>query len=430
MAYYKHIANLIARHRRNDLNDQEKEELEAWRNLNNDNQLLFNRLNDSDHVLQKLGELHSVDPNEEWGIIRQMFPRNRRKRTVTVLKYAAVITVLLTGGIIAVSLLKPATGIKTANKKSGQHELNNGKQPDVHRVELKLADGRIVYLDSSVSGHIALQYNSVIYKRGDRISYDWSTGNGHREIEYNTVSTPRARTFAVELPDGSKAWLNATSSITYPTAFTGPERAVQITGEVYFEVNPDAVSLQNGGKKKPFVVVAGPPSGNGNGARIEVTGTHFNVNAYAEELAIKTTLFEGKVKVVNRQSSIVNKQPATGTNKADGASDKQEQFVVLTPGQQAQVNSEGRVEVIKYADIQEVMAWHKGKFVFNDTDVKKIMQQISRMYDYEIVYDGPVGGHYTFTASRQKSITDILEYLEMAGGIHFDIEGKKIIVSP
>jgi ferric-dicitrate binding protein FerR (iron transport regulator) len=410
LATYKHIAKLIVKHRRNTLNEQEKEELEKWRNLSNDNQLLFSRLNDTDYVSERLEELYSVDVDEEWGKIRQMFPPTGKQRVLKVLKYAAMVAGVFFIGATVFYLIR-----KNSNKPSAvaQNQLHNGSLPDQHRVQLKLADGRIVYLDSSVSGHIALQYKSVIYKNGDVLRYEWSTGDAKPQMEYNTVSTPRTRTFAVELPDGSKAWLNASSSITYPTAFTGGDRKVQITGEVYFEVNPHPVFFNHGEKQVPFIVSVNPPPGRkGNGARIEVMGTHFNVNAYAEEPAIKTTLLEGKVKVTNGQSAISNLQSA-----------------ILAPGQQAQVNDDGRLEVIKYADVQETMAWHRDMFVFNDAHIKQIMQQIARKYDYDIVYKEPVDGHFTFEISRQSDIDKVLQTLELMGGIHFKIEDKKIIVS-
>ena len=414
MATYKHIAKLIVKHRKNTLSEQEKEELETWRNLSIDNQLLFNRLNDKEYVSEKLEELYSVNVNEEWGKIRQMFPQKNRQ---PIIKYAAIVAGLLFIGAVVFMITRKSDGNKIAGVANSQ---DNNAGVDKYRVQLKLANGHIVYLDSSVSGHIGLQYKSVIYKQGDVLKYEWSTGDAMPDMEYNTVTTPRTRTFAVELPDGSKAWLNASSSLNYPTAFLGTERNVQITGEVYFEVNPVPVFFGEH-KKVPFIVSVNPPAGRkGSGARIVVMGTHFNVNAYAERSAIETTLFEGKVKIVNRQSA--NNEMKTITQPVEDSA-------VLTPGQQAQVNDAGKLDVIKYANVQEVLAWHKDKFFFNDADIKEIMQQVARQYDYEIVYKEPVEGHFTFELSRQAEISKVLETLELMGGIHFKIREKKIIVS-
>jgi ferric-dicitrate binding protein FerR (iron transport regulator) len=421
LATYKHIAKLIVKHRKNTLSEQEKEELETWRNLSIDNQLLFNRLNDKEYVSEKLEELYSVNINEEWGKIRHMFPRRNRQ---PIIKYAAIVAGLLFIGTVIFMMTRKSDGTKIAGVAPNQ---DNNAAADKYRVQLKLANGHIVYLDSSVTGHIALQYKSVIYKQGDALKYEWSTGDAQPNMEYNTVTTPRTRTFAVELPDGSKAWLNASSSITYPTAFMGTKRNVQITGEVYFEVNPLPVFFGEQ-KKVPFIVSVNPPAGRkGSGARIEVMGTHFNVNAYAEEPAIKTTLFEGKVKIVNHESEAGSRKPEAGKEQA--ALEPLEESAILTPGQQADINDAGKLDVIKYANVQEVLAWHKDKFIFNDADIKQIMQQVARQYDYEIVYKEPVEGHFTFELPRQSEIDKVLETMERMGGIHFKIREKRIIVS-
>ncbi|HEX6432277.1 MAG TPA: FecR domain-containing protein [Niastella sp.] len=426
MATNKHIANLIVRYRSNTLNEREKEELEAWCNLCEENQLLFNRLNEAGEVT---GALYSEAINEEGGTIKYMFPAQQKLRFITALKYAAIVTGLVLTGLAVYSILT-----RNHNKKMAaidNQEGLNSKAPGKQGVQLKLADGSIVHLDSNVNGHIALQYRSVVYKRGDMVRYEWSNGNAHPELEHNTITTPRAKKFALELPDGSKAWLNASSSITYPTAFIGKERIVYITGEVYFEVNPAPVTLGTGGGKTPFIVYINPlAGGKGAGAVIEVTGTHFDVNAYGDEPVIKTTLLQGKVKVSNQFRTL---ETVIGNDKERLSSDadlpSELQTAILTPGQQAQINGNGQLEVIKYADIQEVLAWHKDLIIFNDADIKLIMQQLARQYDFEVVFKKPVNGHYTLSVTRQTAIEQILEALELAGGVHFEIDDRKIFVS-
>ena len=415
MATHKHIAELIGRHRNNSLSERERHELQAWIDLCEENRMLFERLKSQGFVSDILLELYSTGINEEGAKIRLMFPHQRQQPFIRALQIVAIIMGLLLTGIAVYSLLhrnREKNIISVYNHpKDG---LSDSLAPDVHRVTLKLANGCIVYLDSSINGHIALQYRSVIYKRGDVVRYDWSTGDAQPELEYNTVTTPRARKFEVELPDGSKAWLNASSSITFPTAFIGKKRVVQIAGEVYFEVSHHAMVLGSGVEKKPFVVQVNPlPGTKGAGAAIEVMGTHFNVNAYGDEPVIKTTLLEGSVKVSNRflQSRVAM------------------QWATLTPGQQAQINGDGQLEVEKYADIQDVMAWHKDLFIFSDLDIKLLMQQLARQYDYEIVFKEPVSGHYTLSVMRQMPINQILEALEFAGGVHFKMEGRTIVVS-
>ena len=393
---------------------RERQELQAWIDLCEENRMLFERLKSQGFVSDILLELYSTGINEEGATIRLMFPHQRQQPFIRALQMMAIIMGLLLTGIAVYSLLHRNREKKMISVDNHPKDgLSDSLAPDVHRVTLKLANGRIVYLDSSINGHIALQYRSVIYKRGDVVRYEWSTGDAQPELEYNTVTTPRARKFEVELPDGSKAWLNASSSITFPTAFIGKKRVVQITGEVYFEVSHNAKVLGAAVERKPFVVHVNPLPGKGAGAAIEVMGTHFNVNAYGDEPVIKTTLLEGSVKVSNQypQSHVAM------------------QSVTLTPGQQAQINGDGQLEVEVYTDIQDIMAWHKDLFIFNDLDIKLLMLQLGRQYDYEIVFKEPVSGHYTLSVMRQMSINQILEALEFAGGVHFKLEGRTIVVS-
>lgn len=430
VATHKHIAELIIKHRRNTLSVQEKEELNAWCNLCEENQLLFERLSGPGY--DNMVELYnSLSITETVGKVRPLFPGQRRKRFITALVYAAIVMCLLFTAVAVNSIFNKEKDRYKKNELVQQQAsaINDNKVPDLHRVQLKLANGDVVYLDSTVDGHIALQYRAAIFKRGDMVRYEWSTGNAQPELEYNTLITPRARKFVLELPDGSKAWLNASSSITYPTAFIGKERIVQITGEVYFEVNHEPVSL---GKveKKPFIVyVNSIPGSLGIGAKVEVMGTHFNINAYGDEPVIKTTLLQGKVKISNQflhvtgSGRVVN-EPAEKDNESAAL-----QATVLTPGQQALISGNGRLEVIKYADIHEVMAWHKDLFMFNDQHIKRIMQQIARHYDYDVEFADRVDGHYTLTLTRQSTLDQVLRVIELSGGVRFTIEGRKIIVS-
>jgi len=417
VATYTYIAELIVKHRRNTLNEGEKKELEAWCDESEENRVLFNRLTDPEYVTNSPDDLYSGTITGDGGKLRRMFPQ-RRHRISVFIQYAVIVTGLLFSGLAVYSLINEKHNKRSAFIEYRQAEAGNNVVADVHRAQLKLANGRIIYLDSSLNGPVALQYRSAIYKRGDLLQYEWSTGDAHPSLEYNTITTPKARTFTLELPDGSRALLNASSSITYPTAFIGKERIVQITGEVYFEVNPVMVSLGATTVKKPFIVNVDPlPGTKGSGARIEVMGTHFNVNAYGDEPVIKATLLQGKVKVFNWYQQLL------------GTVNPKAHQVVLAPGQQAQVNVDGKVEVIKYADIQEVMAWQKDLLIFNDLDIKQIMHQIARQYDYEVSFKEPVDGHYTLSAPRQTGIRQILEVLQLSGGVHFEIAGNKIFVT-
>jgi len=204
------------------------------------------------------------------------------------------------------------------------------------------------------------------------------------------LSTPRAAQYQLVLPDGSKVWLNAASSIHYPTAFAGKERKVEITGEAYFEVAQDA--------RLPFIVKT-------NGMEVKVLGTHFNVNAYEDEAMVRTTLLEGAV--------LMTKDAATA---------------LLQPGEQAQLTKAGDLKLVHNADIAEAVAWKNGLFQLNSADVPAIMRQMARWYDVEIVYEeGVPDGHISGKVPRGMNLSQVLEIFEVSG-VHFKIEGRKIIV--
>ena len=216
-------------------------------------------------------------------------------------------------------------------------------------------------------------------------------------MSYNVLSTPRGGQYRLVLPDGSQVWLNAASSIRYPTAFTGTERKVEVSGEVYFEVTKNAAM--------PFRVVVNRRKGEPDPMEIEVLGTQFNVNAYTDEDVIRTTLLEGAVKV---------KKGVKGG--------------ILQPGQQAQCKEDGEMRWVPDADVEKVVAWKNGVFEFRDENLQAVMRQISRWYDVEVVYEGaiPTDG-FTGRFSRNTSLSGVLSILRLSD-IRLTVENKKIIV--
>lgn len=262
--------------------------------------------------------------------------------------------------------------------------------PGGSRAILTLSNGSTVVLDSIGNGFVTQQSNTQIVKTAKgQLSYTTLNQNS-KELVYNSVSTPRGGQYQLVLPDGTKVWLNAASSIRFPVAFVGKERKVTITGEAYFEVAKD--------KKKPFIVSSANMD-------VEVLGTHFNVSAYAEESIVKTTLLEGSVKINNKKSE-----------------------VYLVPGQQSQLNNSGHFSIKNNIDVDKEIAWTKGKFQFNSNTIQEIMLQLSRWYDVEVIYQGKVSSE-TFSAiiKRSSNISQVLKLME-ASGVQFDIEGKKIYV--
>lgn len=264
---------------------------------------------------------------------------------------------------------------------------NDVKAPGITKAIITTSDGKTVYLDSMANG-ILLQQNGVeIVKLSDgKIAYKGSTD----EIINNTLINPRgSKVVDMTLADGSRVWLNAGSSVTFPVSFVGNERKVSITGEAYFEIAHDAT--------RPFYVAKGDVT-------VQVLGTHFNVNAYADNNDIKVTLLKGSVKV--------DQGPASG---------------ILKPGQQAQVSN--AINIVNNVDLEEVMAWKNGKFKFGDAaDITTIMKEISRWYDMDIEYKGVVEGHIGGTISREVNVSQVFKMLEMTGAVAFEIEGKKATV--
>ncbi|QEH41816.1 FecR family protein [Chitinophaga sp. XS-30] len=268
---------------------------------------------------------------------------------------------------------------------------SNDIPPGGNKAILTLADGSTITLDDAGPGALAQQGSTQIVKTGTgSLAYNSVAGDG--VVHYNTLTTPFGGRYQVVLPDGSRVWLNAGSSLRYPTAFAGNSREVELSGEAYFEVTGNAA--------KPFRVRAQ------DGTSVEVLGTHFNVSAYAGESQSTTTLLEGAVQV----------------SKGQGNSR-------LAPGQQAIAGN--TVQVLANADINAAVAWKNGLFMFNDADIETIMKQLSRWYDIEVVYEGgPVKELFNATIPRDVPVSKVFELLELTNLIHFKIDGKKVTVIP
>jgi ferric-dicitrate binding protein FerR (iron transport regulator) len=269
----------------------------------------------------------------------------------------------------------------------------NDVSPGGDKATLTLDGGRVIVLDSAAEGTVVRQGNVQVMKlAGGQLAYNAAAGkNGSGELLYNTLSTPVAGQYRLILPDGTQVWLNSASSIRYPTTFSRKTRTVEVDGEAYFEVKEDAV--------RPFLVKSGKAS-------VQVLGTHFDVMAYKEEGAIKTTLLEGKVKVM-----------------AGGKS------ALLRPGEQAAVGNNNDI-LVREVDTDKETAWISGFFQFDETDLPTLMRQLKRWYGIDPVYQ-PMDTVRKFGGriSRKLQLSEVLHILE-ANNIHFEIDGKKLIVKP
>lgn len=270
--------------------------------------------------------------------------------------------------------------------------------PGGDRAMLTLADGTTITLDSASNGMLSQQGNTKVVKLANgKLVYNTTDGQTS-EVMYNTMRTPRGGQYRITLPDGTQVWLNASSSITYPTAFTGAERIVKITGEAYFEVAP----LNH---KTPFKVKILSGTGEEK-AEINVLGTHFNVNAYDNEADIKTTLLEGAVKLIRGKETMT-----------------------LYPGQQGRIQAKG-IEIVSPNDLEEVTAWKEGYFKFNEADIDAIMRQAERWYDITVAYpNGIPKDAFSGSLPRHVSLTKFLEIL-VYSDINVKIKERTVIINP
>jgi len=268
----------------------------------------------------------------------------------------------------------------------------NDLPPGGNKAILTLANGKQLALNDIRNGAITKQGPATVSKtRNGQIVYAApASAVTENAIIYNTVSTPRGGQYQVTLPDGTNVWLNAASSLKFPTTFTGNERDVELTGEAYFEVAKN--------KEKPFKVSV-------NKVVVEVLGTHFNIMGYDNEPSIKTTLLEGSVKV-----------------KSDNA------HALLVPGQQALASRDNDHIKVQKADIEEAMAWKNGYFIFHKEDIQDIMKKVVRWYDVDVVYQGNVKESFGGSVSRFSNLSDLLTNLESTGTIHFKLEGRRLTV--
>lgn len=265
----------------------------------------------------------------------------------------------------------------------------NDKAPGKTGAILTLADGSKIVLDSLGNGLVANQNNTTVSKKNGALVY--KSGN-NSELVYNTMTTPKARQYNLELSDGTKVWLNASSSLTFPTSFASNERKVILTGEAYFEVAKD--------KKRPFRVSV-------NEMQVNVLGTHFNINAYDDEATINTTLLEGSVLLSEKS-----------------------QKVLLKPGQQAQKQKKGTIVVNNKVNIDKVMGWKTGVFYFENADLQTVLREISRWYDVDVVFEKVIPVR-TFEGEIQRNLklSQVLKILEK-NKVRFKIDGNVLRVQP
>ncbi|MBO9199790.1 MULTISPECIES: FecR family protein [Niastella] len=367
----KDIQELLKKYREGTCTEAEKALLERW------------------YQTYEAGDFPEIPPhirdehlNEVW----QSLPVHENKvRRMPWLQLAAAAVLLITfATVLYLYINKPV-----AHSAGTQPVTDNTIMPGSNKAILTLNDGRRISLTDAANGHIADQAGITVTKKADgQLFYTISESGANETITFNTIETPRGGQYQVALPDGTKVWLNAATSLRFPTKFSATERIVYLDGEAYFEVAHN--------KNSPFKVAV-------NGQQVEVLGTHFNIMAYKDENTIRTTLLEGSVKLTAPVGSLL-----------------------LEPGQQGYIAKSAFTHEL--VDVTIVTAWKNGLFKFNGIDLRTLMRQISRWYDIEVVYEPGVKDDVVFgSISRTADLTKLLHILEL-GGVHFKQNGRKLIV--
>ncbi|MGF6849776.1 transmembrane sensor [Chitinophaga sp. W3I9] len=386
-----HIAGLIYRQRSGELDEAEQETLDNWLAASEQNRQLFRELSSQD--LEAITRNEADPANLQASVERVYLATGIKPGPARIYiskwrtwRWAAAVLVLAVAGAAGLQLAKekskPIAAIHTTDVAPGSR-----------KATLKLGNGATIVLDDAQNGVIANQGKTVIKKSGNgQLVYD-ASASVTTEITYNTITTPNGGEYEVILPDGSHVWLNAASVIRFPAAFTGNTRKVEINGEAYLEI------VKN--EKAPFIVVSGKHS-------VEVLGTKFNIHSYPKEEDITTTLIQGSIRI------------------AAGKYTK-----VLQPGQQSLVNTStnSNIRLATGVNMDEVLAWRNGKFIFDDASLKTVVSQLERWYDVNIDYAGMEDYRFNGEISRNVSLSKVLKMMELTSNIHYKINDRNIYMT-
>lgn len=303
------------------------------------------------------------------------------------LKWWAAAAVLL---LVAIGAVLWYTGTKMTPASQPDLVIAEDIKPGSNGAILTLSDGRRIELDS-MGNSIVSDSNGIKAELKDGMLTYTANQKADHQILFHTVTTPRGKQFQLQLPDGSHVWLNTASSITYPATFHGNDRQVSVTGEVYFEVKNTAAA--------PFIVSS-------NQQKVMVLGTRFNINSYDDDIAVKTTLRDGKVRVT-----------------ANGNGGEK----ILVPGQQSRVVANDPIQV-KEVDIDQVLAWQMGYFNFSNTSFADIMKQLSRWYNIDVKFENKIPEiEFEGKLNQSVNLSRVLEFFKESG-IKFRLENHTLII--
>lgn len=351
-----------------------------------------------ENVLDKMDEVAKAQLKNiiKVGLSEQIAAEERKSssKVIWIKRWAAAAVALLLIGVASYLFTQQNTG---PTNKQEEQVAKLDIPPGGNKAVLTLADGSSIILNDKENGLITQDAGAEIVKTKDgQIVY--RSKQAAQNAALNMISTPRGGQYQLTLSDGTKVWLNASSSIKFPTVFTGTERKVEITGEAYFEVAKN--------KNMPFKVSSAHQM-------IEVLGTHFNINTYDDESADKTTLLEGSVKIYK-----LNQQ-----GKEENIS------TILKPGQQAILSSQAKNFKVSDADEEAAVAWKNGYFKFNRDNIQTIMRQVSRWYNVDVEYRGKISEDlFVGKINRSENVSEVLRILQLSK-INTTIKGDKIIIT-
>jgi transmembrane sensor len=374
---------LLKKHQNGTLSDEDKDKLDAW------------YLHKAANSNKQLGEYELADSYEH---LKSRLPLAQQTKVISLwprIAAAASIVLLFGAGIFYFT----KSEVRLEQENIQVVEKPKEIAPGGNRGILTLSNGKqIVLSDVSSKDIIAKEDQDEVTIKMDAngvITYVINPNADTSEEDadsFNTLSTPTGGQYNIVLADGTKVFLNAVSSIKYPTQFNGDQRIAELEGEAYFEVAKN--------KSKPFLVKSANQT-------IEVLGTHFNVHAYNNESVVKTTLLEGSVAVSSKN-----------------------QKAILKPGQQANVSESSSKIAVKEVDTEAAIAWKNGRFKFDNADLKSVMKQLERWYGIKVEYRGDVSDvRFNGGTFRNKNLSEVLKVLELSN-IKFKVEGKTIIVYP
>ena len=392
------IVPLIIKFLKGELDAEEQRQLDEWMMAKGDRREMLLRLQDPVHVHKMLDLLKEVDVEKNWGKFWPTIAGEEAPLPLAIKPVRQLYRWALTAVAACLILMIPLTYFwrsrPTPARSIEKGLLPLAIGPGRNTAILTLDSGRKIYLDSIGDGSVAQHGDWAIVKQGGMLLYKKSSDAAATTagpLIYNTLTTPRSGQFELRLPDGSRVWLNNSSSLRFPISFTGNIRPVYLTGEAYFDIAKDDLH--------PFQVTTGDLT-------VKVLGTGFNLMAYPDEEAVKTTLVEGKIRV-----------------------EQKDRHVVLRPGEQVAATPAGDWKIIPSVNTEEITDWKNGLFHFDNSDLHAVMRQLARWYDVQVEFrDEFPNRHIQGAMHRDLSLNQVLELLTDKD-IHFTVKDRTVIVS-